>query len=84
MTTSISHCAIVNKGKLYTFGRNDKGQLGLGDQINRSDGDAFFHVEFSDSDTFITRVFCGKEFTICVTDENKAYGFGDIFMDNSV
>ena len=57
-------------GKLYTFGSNRRGQLGLGDNINRNMPTEV--VPYRD----VLSVSCGNNHTAFITD-NKLYTFGN-------
>lgn len=63
--------AIDNKGTLYTWGNNDKGQLGLGDYTMRSTPSK---VKL---DSEAIGVWCGNKVTIVQTADSKVYAFGD-------
>ena len=65
-----SACVDV-EGHLWTFGKNDKGQLGHGDTKNRSTPT---RVEGLDNIRFI---YCGSFHTICISSNHKVYAFGD-------
>eukprot|EP01121_Diplochlamys_sp_Union-15-3_P005430 TRINITY_DN15759_c0_g1_i1.p1 TRINITY_DN15759_c0_g1~~TRINITY_DN15759_c0_g1_i1.p1 ORF type:complete len:422 (+),score=96.10 TRINITY_DN15759_c0_g1_i1:37-1266(+) len=62
---------IVEGGMLYTFGRNNKGQLGLGDEGNRC-----VPVE-NKTVKNIKIIACGKEHTVCVGVSGDAYVWGN-------
>ncbi|RLN96816.1 hypothetical protein BBJ28_00012064 [Nothophytophthora sp. Chile5] len=57
---------------VYTFGRNDYGQLGHNDLIDRKVPQ---HVEAL-SDQHVVSVACGQYHTMVVTASGKAFGFG--------
>lgn len=66
--TSIScgafHTAVVTaKGALYTFGKGDVGQLGLGDNF----GSVVIPRLVSGIQQKISKVSCGVDHTICCT-----------------
>lgn len=63
--------AIDNSGRLYTWGNNDKGQLGLGDYNSRSTPTK---VRLDDE---AVNVWCGNKVTIVQTKDNTTYVFGD-------
>lgn len=63
--------AIDNKGNLFTWGNNDKGQLGLGDYNMRSTPTKV------DIDGEASNVWCGNKVTIVQMADGKVYGFGD-------
>jgi len=64
-----SHTAIIRGGRLYTFGSNTYGQLGLGDTTNR------LIPTLVDSDTTWTSVSCGPDHTVAIKG-GKLYTFG--------
>lgn len=71
---SACHCvAITDEGKVYTWGRNEKGQLGLSD-INRRDVPT--KVDMLDSFNVVAAA-CGKNHTLFLTDRGKVFGAGD-------
>jgi alpha-tubulin suppressor-like RCC1 family protein len=57
-------------GKLYAWGRNDFGQLGLGDTVDRSSP-----VQVG-SNTNWSKPSCGLHNTYCVTTDGKLYAWG--------
>lgn len=65
------HTAFVtNDGFIYTFGQNDRGQLGLGDYESRyipTQIEGLFNV---------VQVACGALHTACITAEGHVYTFG--------
>ena len=63
--------AINNEGVLYTWGCNDKGQLGLGDTVSRSTPT---RVKLDD---IAVDVWCGNKVTIVQTASKDTYVFGD-------
>lgn len=66
------HAAAINEdGVLYTWGCNDKGQLGLGDYTYRT---IPTRVRLYDN---AVNVWCGNKVTIVQTDDNSVYVFGD-------
>ena len=67
--SDFSACVDV-EGHLWTFGKNDKGQLGHGDTKNRCTPT---RVEGLES---IVSVCAGFAHSLCVTSYHKVYGFG--------
>ncbi|KAK7469558.1 hypothetical protein BaRGS_00036406 [Batillaria attramentaria] len=68
------HCvAITEEGKVYTWGRNEKGQLGLSD-INRRDVPT--KVDLLDNFNIVAAA-CGKNHTLFLTDRGKVLAAGD-------
>lgn len=63
--------AIDSNGHVYTCGRNDCGQLGLGDYAQRS---TFTHV--TALQTRITHVECGDQFTLFLDEQGKLFACG--------
>lgn len=63
--------AIDNSGRLYTWGNNDKGQLGLGDYNSRSTPTK---VRLDDE---AVNVWCGNKVTIVQVKGGNVYVFGD-------
>ena len=61
---------VSDEGKLYSFGRNDTGQLGLG------------YSEFSSAPKLVTFHFqikvvsCGEDYTVCVDNKGYMWSFG--------
>ncbi|CAI5704608.1 unnamed protein product [Peronospora farinosa] len=67
------HTAIITvDGAVYTFGRNDYGQLGLGHKLHMSRPT----VVKSLSRMRITQVACGCYHTLALSDEGKVFPFG--------
>lgn len=65
--------AITSDGKVLTWGRNDKGQLGLGDLLTRSTPT---HVQSLDGLNIVTAA-CGKGHTLFLTDKGVVYAVGE-------
>ena len=66
------HTFILTKnGKLYGWGCNDLGQLGLGNNFNTNIPTEIVFCEF------VKSVYCGGYHTIVVTDRDKIYVWGD-------
>ncbi|KAL9651536.1 hypothetical protein ABK040_001482 [Willaertia magna] len=62
-----------NDGKLYGYGRNDKGQLGDGSTLNRD-----LPVEISSMNGInITQIATGDSHTLILTSEGIVYSFGN-------
>ena len=71
-------CISSTKGKLRCFGRNDEGQLGLGDTNNRGD-------ESNEMGDFMNDVDLGTGFNISATDMPSGYGGShSIIIDNDL
>lgn len=71
---TILTCDEVGGGReyVYTFGRNDYGQLGHNDTIDRK----VPHFIETLAEQHIVSVACGQYHTIVVSSSGKAYGFG--------
>ena len=68
-----SHTAIITEdGNLYSFGSNDYGQLGLGDNTNR---DRPILVTVPDG-LKVKVVSCGGNYTMIITEDGNLYSFG--------
>ncbi|KAK3611385.1 hypothetical protein CHS0354_036580 [Potamilus streckersoni] len=68
------HCAVITKeGKTYTWGRNEKGQLGHGD----TDRQDLPKLVESLSTVNIVDVACGRNHTLFLTDKGQVYACGD-------
>ncbi|ASQ44603.1 RCC1 domain-containing protein [Legionella clemsonensis] len=65
--------ALSNKGRVYSWGDNTLGQLGLGDHIQRCDA---FTLISTLEDKIITNVFTGDCQSFCLTAEKEVYAFG--------
>ena len=63
---------LSNDGTAYSFGRNDKGQLGLGH--NKHFGPLPTPISNLPK---INMVSCGTRFTVCVDDEGFIWSFGE-------
>jgi len=58
--------------KCFCFGKNEYGQLGLGDDVSRREP-----VEFQlKSKTLIKKIVCGGHHTFILTEDFKCLGFG--------
>lgn len=76
-------CAILDNDKLKCWGRNSKGQLGLGDAVERGGspaqmGDALPYVDLGAGRTVKT-VFASAEHTCAILDNDKLKCWGDAF-----
>jgi alpha-tubulin suppressor-like RCC1 family protein len=79
--SAASHCFIVTQesGSVYAFGRNDRGQLGLGDLGTRGI-DLMEKIDcFGDSSEYgrVTHIACGKQHTLFLTESGDVYAAGD-------
>lgn len=64
--------AITAQGELFTWGFNEKGQLGLGHRINQEEP---HRVKFPE-DTFLTEVACGRQHTLVLSKKKQVFSFG--------
>lgn len=64
---------LTDTGKVYTFGWNNNGQLGLGDTINRNIP-ILINFEFDGMPVDIQQ---GEIHSLVLTDKGKVYSFGD-------
>ena len=62
--------ALTNDGKMWVWGHNLCGQLGLGDTHNRN------QPQICLSDVNVKKIFCGPLYTIIITQSNETYGWG--------
>nr|XP_003704761.1 PREDICTED: RCC1 domain-containing protein 1 [Megachile rotundata]XP_012143900.1 PREDICTED: RCC1 domain-containing protein 1 [Megachile rotundata] len=76
-----SHSAVVTEqGDLYTWGWNTNGELGLPNQESKVVAVPTL-VDFTDDqnknvETFVKKVECGNNFTICMMDDGTLWGSG--------
>ncbi|XP_059279015.1 uncharacterized protein LOC132033148 [Lycium ferocissimum] len=67
------HCvALDTEGRCYTWGRNEKGQLGHGDKITRDRPTVVSEL----SKHKIIRAAAGRSHTVVVTDDGQSFAFG--------
>ncbi|KAJ8498711.1 hypothetical protein OPV22_009263 [Ensete ventricosum] len=67
------HCVALDvEGHCYTWGRNEKGQLGHGDTLQRSLPTIVSEL----SKYSITRAGAGRNHTVVITDDGKSFSFG--------
>ena len=71
-------CFILNNyknltNKLYSFGKNNKGQLGVNDIIDKSVPTSVLETDTSG----VISVSCGHEHTLAITSDNKVFSFGE-------
>ena len=68
----LAHTAAIDAstGKMWTWGANDRGQLGQGDYLYRS-----LPVQFAGSVVWST-VACGNEFTMAIDTSNRLFSWG--------
>ncbi|KAM3341704.1 protein RCC2 [Capsicum galapagoense] len=67
------HCvALDTEGRCYTWGRNEKGQLGHGDKITRDRPTVVSEL----SKFKIVKAAAGRSHTVVVTDDGQSFAFG--------
>ena len=64
------HSGFINAGSVYMFGRNDRGQLGLGDTTTRLVPTLVPNINNA------VKIACGDGFTIVLLSDKSAVGFG--------
>nr|WP_199162111.1 hypothetical protein [Elizabethkingia sp. ASV34] len=75
VATGTHHTFIITKSKkLYATGRNDFGQLGLGDNTNRS---SFTEVDLSGISGSVDQVDASEMHTLIKTSDGNLYGTGN-------
>uniref|UniRef100_A0A0V0GAN5 Alpha-tubulin suppressor n=1 Tax=Triatoma dimidiata TaxID=72491 RepID=A0A0V0GAN5_TRIDM len=71
---SAAHSVIITEDyKVYTLGRNEKGQLGTGDTEMRSQ--PYFLESMKDMN--VVNASCGRNHTLLLTDRGTVYAMGD-------
>lgn len=65
--------AIDEEGTCYVWGRNEKGQLGLGDQLTRNVPTELTALK---GKVKVVAASCGRHHTIFITDKGEAYASG--------
>lgn len=67
------HCVALDvEGRCYTWGRNEKGQLGHGDTLQRTQPTVVSEL----SKYKITRAGAGRSHTVVVTEDGTSFSFG--------
>ena len=70
------HTVLLTKqGKIFVFGSNFWGQLGLDEENKNKDRLEPVELEFFNGKNVI-KVACGSNFTLCLTNDGKVYSFG--------
>ena len=64
--------ALDTYGRVYSWGLNNHGQLGHGDTVNRFEPVMIRGL----SRVCICAVYAGEDFSLCVDNKGRAYGFG--------
>mmetsp|Transcript_23263 Transcript_23263/g.51058 ORF Transcript_23263/g.51058 Transcript_23263/m.51058 type:complete len:552 (+) Transcript_23263:206-1861(+) len=73
------HCmALTEGGRLFTWGKNDFGQLGTGDEENR----ALPVLTELPYETFINQVACGGNYTLGLTKRGEVWSWGRFQASN--
>ena len=73
---SAAHCAaIAEDGRAFVWGRNESGQLGLGDRDNRQVPTELVAKSVPEGTRFVDGA-CGKSHTVLITSDGEAYAFG--------
>ncbi|MDR0747367.1 MAG: hypothetical protein LBE89_05675 [Helicobacteraceae bacterium] len=73
ISAGIDHSfALSNDGKVYATGKNNNGQLGLGDYNNYNS----FTEVISLADETITSIFAGEYYSFAISSEGKVYATG--------
>ena len=68
-----SHTAVITENKdLYTFGNNDRGQLGLGSSVNKDIPTMVRPISYQG----VITVSCGSRHTAIITKNNQLHTFG--------
>lgn len=66
---------LTDKGKVYGVGNNKFGQLGLNPKTNDFSNE-LVEIEF-DEDVFISKIVCGDNHSLFLTNDGRLYGNGD-------
>ncbi len=64
--------AVSTSGAVYAWGKNDHGQLGLGDRTDRNLPAQVRSLRSQD----VRRVTCGQDHTVCLTGDGGVFSFG--------
>jgi hypothetical protein len=64
--------AVLDDGRLFSFGRNQNGQLGNGGRDDRSKACAVSNLAAER----VTGAACGAEHSVCVTTEGRVFAWG--------
>lgn len=71
-SASCHSVAIDDSGRCYVWGRNEKGQLGLGDQLNRNIPTLLEALK----DEQIVFASCGRHHTVFINDKGESFACG--------
>ena len=76
IAAGVNHSLILTEdGEVYAFGRNDKGQLGLGDRNDRNVPTKLNSSNYDNKK--IIQVSIGAAHSLILTEDGKIYSFGD-------
>eukprot|EP01117_Protostelium_nocturnum_P010523 TRINITY_DN378_c0_g1_i1.p1 TRINITY_DN378_c0_g1~~TRINITY_DN378_c0_g1_i1.p1 ORF type:complete len:790 (-),score=282.46 TRINITY_DN378_c0_g1_i1:27-2396(-) len=64
--------AVSQEGKVYGWGFNEKGQLGLGNRFNKEEPSQMLHLQ----DVRIVKASCGQQHTALLSDDGSLYTCG--------
>jgi alpha-tubulin suppressor-like RCC1 family protein len=73
ISAGYSHSLAIHDGQVYSCGSNDKGQLGLGDAVERHSPSLVQALQGKN----ITQVVAGESFSLALDDNGEVYSFGD-------
>lgn len=71
--------ALNKRGAVYAFGKNDCGQLGLGDTLSSDDDSVFVPTLirwFQSNGITVEKVQCGDKHVLCLDSDGTSYAFG--------
>ena len=72
-----SHSVVVARGRLFSFGGNRFGQLGLGDGVYAPCWQPTIVPSDEMSRWPVTKLACGRRHTVCMNEANECYLWGD-------
>ena len=73
-------CVITEKGHLFGWGKNNRGQIGNGTTTTAPTARPVRCRSPHSANVQIAAVSCGGDSTLCLTKDGKVYGFGDNSM----
>lgn len=71
LATGQQYTAVIQRGKLYTFGSNNFGQLGLGSEVTDNYASPMAAIQQD-----AVKVACGFNTTYVITSDGTLYGWG--------
>lgn len=71
LATGQQYTAVIQRGKLYTFGSNNFGQLGLGSEVTDNYASPMAAIQQD-----VVKVACGFNTTYVITSDGTLYGWG--------